>query len=348
MVRVVEYTTFNYYGDRMSNKEEQQYLDILEELLTATPKGDRTGTGTNTLFCRSMRFDLSKSFPLLTTKKVFWKGVAVELLWFLKGDTNIRYLVQNGVHIWDDWPYEAYVKSFADPKSLMEVYGQYDMLDQKDFIQKIIDDEEFANKWGSIGDGGYGAQWRAFGALDDYKPYFNYNGDYVPERSIRNFVKGFDQIKWLINEIKTNPDSRRLLVWAFDPKAHNELNKAKLPPCHMGFQVVVLNGKLNLVWTQRSADTFLGTPFNIASYALLTHLLALECGLEVGELVYEGHDVHLYQNHVEQAKIQLSREPFPFPQIKINNRDSIFDYELTDFEIVDYQSWSAIKAPIAV
>lgn len=327
----------------MTNKEEQQYLDILKELIDADSKDDRTGTGTNALFCRHMRFDLSKSFPLLTTKKVFWKGVAVELLWFLKGDTNIKYLVDNGVHIWDEWPYENYVKAMTDE------YGVFsDMFTQEQFIQKIKEDDEFAKKWGSIGDGGYGSQWRNYGAVDDYKPYFNYNGDYIPERSTRTVVKGFDQIKWLINEIKTNPNSRRLVVWAFNPKDHNELKKAVLPPCHMGFQVVIQNNKLNLVWTQRSADTFLGTPFNIASYALLAHLLALETGYEVGELVYEGHDVHLYKNHIEQAKLQLSREPFAFPQIKINKKDSIFDYELSDFEIVGYQAHPAIKAPIAV
>lgn len=336
----------------MSNKEEQQYLDILADLLDAPKKGDRTGTGTNTLFCRSMRFDLSKSFPLLTTKKVFWKGVAVELIWFLSGSTNIKYLVDNDVHIWDEWPYENYKKSFANPKTLSEVYDQYDMLDQKEFIQKIKDDAEFAEKWGSIGDGGYGAQWRNFGEVRVKDHEFQHiidNKDGMKWVYCNNIAqKGFDQIKWLINEIKTNPDSRRLIVWAFNPKDHNELNKAVLPPCHCGFQVVVINGKINLVWTQRSVDTFLGLPFNIASYALLAHLLALETGLEVGELVFEGHDVHLYANHIEQAKLQLSREAFDFPQIKINKRDSIFDYQLSDFEIVGYESHAGIKAPIAV
>lgn len=336
----------------MINKEEQQYLDILEELLTANSKDDRTGTGTNSLFCRHMRFDLSKSFPLLTTKKVFWKGVAVELLWFLSGSTNIKYLVDNDVHIWDEWPYENY------KKAMQSEHGVFvDLYTQKEFIQRIKDDEEFAKTWGSIGEGAYGSQWRNFGEVK----HNVFNDQYLNTLNKSNWIKdiqkvldkdiiqhGFDQISWLINEIKTNPDSRRLLVWAYNPKDHNELKKAVLPPCHMGFQVVVMNNKLNLVWTQRSVDTFLGLPFNIASYALLAHLLALECGLEVGELVFEGHDVHLYKNHIEQAKLQLSREAFEFPQIKINKKDSIFDYELSDFEIIDYKSHAGIKAPIAV
>lgn len=316
----------------MSNKEEQQYLNILEELITADHKEDRTGTGTNSLFCRHMRFDLSKSFPLLTTKKVFWKGVAVELLWFLSGSTNIKYLVDNDVHIWDEWPYEIY-KKHADSQPEFAPY-----MSQEEFILKIKEDNDFANQWGSIGDGAYGSQWRNFGQ----EFWISEKGNVLGQ------TKGFDQISWLINEIKTNPNSRRLLVWAYNPKDHNELKKAVLPPCHMGFQVVVQNNKLNLVWTQRSCDVFLGIPFNIASYALLTHLLALETGYEVGELVFEGHDVHLYSNHLEQAKLQLSREPFEFPQIKINKKDSIFDYELSDFEIVGYESHPGIKAPIAV
>lgn len=330
------------------NKEEQQYLDILKELISADYKDDRTGTGTNSLFCRSMRFDLSKSFPLLTTKKVFWKGVAIELLWFLSGDTNIKFLVDNGVHIWDEWPYDKYVKELTNEHGVF-----CDMLTQDEFIQKIKDDADFAKKWGSIGDGGYGAQWRNYGEVkpDDISNNINpskwINELYDTSNRIKS-IKGFDQISWLINEIKTNPNSRRLIVWAFDPKDHNELNKAVLPPCHMGFQVVIKNNKLNLVWVQRSADTFLGVPFNIASYALLAHLLALHTGYEVGELVFEGHDVHLYRNHIEQAKLQIEREPYEFPQIKINKKESIFDYELSDFEIVGYQSHPAIKAPIAV
>lgn len=322
----------------MSNKEEQQYLNILEELITAEHKDDRTGTGTNSLFCRHMRFDLSKSFPLLTTKKVFWKGVAVELLWFLSGSTNIKYLVDNDVHIWDEWPYENYKKAMqSEPGTFVDLYTQ------KEFIQRIKEDEEFAKTWGSIGEGGYGAQWRDFGSK-----YKIVGGSGSDPSILWKTEFGFDQISWLINEIKNNPNSRRLIVWAFNPKDHNELNKAVLPPCHMGFQVVIQNNKLNLVWTQRSADTFLGVPFNIASYALLAHLLALETGYEVGELVFEGHDVHLYSNHIEQAKLQLSREPFEFPQIKINKKNSIFEYELSDFEIIGYQSHAGIKAPIAV
>lgn len=324
----------------MVNKEEQQYLDVLQELISASQKDDRTGTGTNALFCRSMRFDLSKSFPLLTTKKVFWKGVAVELLWFLSGDTNIKFLVDNDVHIWDDWPYDIYVKE------LVKRHGVFvDMYTKDEFIQKIKDDDEFAKEWGSIGPGGYGAQWRNFGESVQKETVVCTKAKDLVSRPV---IQGFDQISWLVNEIKTNPTSRRLLVWAYNPKDHNELKRAVLPPCHMGFQVQILNGKLNLVFTMRSTDVFLGLPFNIASYALLAHLLAIHTGYEVGELVYEGHDVHLYSNHLEQAKLQLSREAFEFPQIKINKRDSIFDYQLSDFEIVGYKSHPGIKAPIAV
>lgn len=323
----------------MINKEEQQYLDVLQELLDAPSKGDRTGTGTRALFCRQMRFDLSKSFPLLTTKKVFLKGVIVELLWFLRGDTNIQYLVQNNVHIWDEWAYDEYCKKMDNGSAFVDKFTQ------DEFIEKIKVDDKFAKEFGDLGDA-YGKQWRNYGEVKvEVYEGTGLGGDYYDTIIAQ---KGFDQIAWLINEIKTNPDSRRLLVWAWNPQDHANKKSAVLPPCHMGFQVQILNGKLNLVWTQRSADTFLGTPFNIASYAILTHLLAYHTGYEVGELVYEGHDVHLYDNHVEQAKLQLSREAYPFPQLKINYKESIFDYTLEDFEIVGYQSHAAIKAPIAV
>lgn len=322
------------------NIEEQQYLNILYELVNnGVYKGDRTGTGTYTLFCRYLRFDLSKSFPLLTTKKVFLKGVIVELLWFLSGNTNIQYLVKNNVHIWDDWCYENYEKSFG--------VGEFaEKYTQDEFIERIKTDDEFAKKWGDLGDA-YGKQWRNYGEVktEEYEGTGIGGVDYY---STRIAQKGFDQLSWLVNEIKNNPDSRRLLVWAWNPQEHANKKSALLPPCHMGFQVQILDGKLNLVWTQRSADTFLGTPFNIASYAILAMLLAHHTGYEVGELVYEGHDVHLYSNHVEQAKEQLSRTAYPFPQLKINFKESIFDYELSDFELVGYQSHASIKAPIAV
>lgn len=322
------------------NFEEQQYLNILYELVNnGVYKGDRTGTGTYTLFCRYLRFDLSKSFPLLTTKKVFIKGVIVELLWFLSGNTNIQYLVKNNVHIWDDWCYQKYVQSFD--------LGQFvEKFTQDEFIERIKTDDDFAKKWGDLGDA-YGKQWRNYGEVktQEYADTGVGGCGYYYDEIVQ---KGFDQISWVVNEIKNNPDSRRLLVWAWNPQDHASKKSALLPPCHMGFQVQILDGKLNLVWTQRSADTFLGTPFNIASYAILTHLLAHHTGYEVGELVYEGHDVHLYANHIEQAKEQLSRKPFDFPQLKINYKESIFDYELSDFEIVGYQSHASIKAPIAV
>ena len=248
-------------------------------------KSDRTGTGTKSVFGHQMRFDLSKSFPLVTTKRVFFKGVVGELLWFLRGDSNARWLQERGIHIWDEW---------ADPET------------------------------GDLGPV-YGVQWRSWPTPD---------GSHI------------DQIAQVVEEIKSNPDSRRLIVSAWNVA---ELSKMALAPCHMMFQFYVADGKLSCQLYQRSADIFLGVPFNIASYSLLTHMIAQQCGLEVGEFIWTGGDCHLYSNHMEQVREQLARTPYPFPQFKLLRKPaSLFDYEMDDFELVGYQCHAPIKAPVAV
>jgi thymidylate synthase len=263
----------------------RQYLDLLQDILeNGVHKEDRTGTGTLSVFGRQLRFNLQEGFPLLTTKKLHIRSIIYELLWFLKGDTNVRYLQENGVTIWDEW----------------------------------------ADENGDLGPI-YGAQWRSWKGADG---------------------KTVDQISWVIEEIKRNPNSRRLLVSAWNVA---ELDNMKLPPCHYAFQFYVAEGKLSCMWQQRSVDTFLGLPFNIASYALLTHMIAEQCDLDVGELIFSGGDVHLYKNHLEQAKLQLAREPRPLPKLVIKRKPaSIFEYEFADFEIVDYDPHPHIKAPVAV
>ncbi|AKM19070.1 Thymidylate synthase [Geobacillus sp. 12AMOR1] len=263
----------------------RQYLQLLEDILeNGVEKEDRTGVGTLSVFGRQLRFNLQDGFPLVTTKKLHIRSIIYELLWFLKGDTNVRYLQENGVTIWDEW----------------------------------------ADENGDLGPI-YGAQWRSWKGADG---------------------KTIDQIAWVVEEIKRNPHSRRLLVSAWNVA---ELDEMKLPPCHYAFQFYVANGRLSCMWQQRSVDTFLGLPFNIASYALLTHMIAQQCDLDVGELIFTGGDVHLYKNHLEQAKLQLTREPRPLPKLVIKRKPpSIFDYEYDDFEIVGYDPHPAIKAPVAV
>jgi thymidylate synthase len=277
------------------------YLDLMRHVLThGVDKTDRTGTGTRSVFGYQMRFDLQKGFPILTTKRVHFKSVAVELLWFLKGDTHVQYLKDNGVSIWNEW---ATAEQCA----------------------------RFGRNEGDLG-AVYGHQWRNFGATK------NPDGSYQKD--------GFDQISWLINEIKTNPDSRRLIVSGWNPA---EAGQVALPPCHTMFQFYVANGKLSCQLYQRSADIFLGVPFNIASYALLTHLIAQVTGLEVGEFVWTGGDSHLYSNHFEQTNLQLSREPMPLPILKINpDVTDLFAFEYADLELENYQHHPAIKAPVAV
>lgn len=298
----------------------QQYLDLLTHVMTnGIDKSERTGTGERSVFGYQMRFDLSKGFPLVTTKKVFLKGIIHELLWFLQGETNIEYLVKNGVHIWDAWPYKAY-------KTAVETHGNAS-LPQDEFITKIGEDHDFAMKWGELGPV-YGSQWRNWPAP---------NGTHI------------DQIKTLVNQIKTTPDSRRMIVSAWNVAEIDEMAKAGLPPCHTLWQMYVSDGKLSCQLYQRSADLFLGVPFNIASYALLTMMMAQVCGLQLGDFVHTFGDAHIYHNHFDQVNEQLSRKPFLLPQMKINpNVKDIFSFTFEDFELTDYECHPAIKAPVAV
>ncbi|MFD4928739.1 thymidylate synthase [Peribacillus butanolivorans] len=311
------------------------YLDLLEDLMeNGIQKGDRTGTGTLSVFGRQLRFDLSKGFPLLTTKRVPFRLVASELLWFLRGDTNIRYLLENNNNIWNEWPFKKWVESDEYKGPDMTDFGIRSQNDDEfknvyeqemgKFKKLVLEDREFSEKYGELGPV-YGSQWRKW------------------EKKSGEFV---DQIERVINEIKQNPNSRRLLVNAWNA---GEVDDMKLPPCHYAFQFYVTEGKLSCMWQQRSVDTFLGLPFNIASYALLTHMVAQQCELEVGELIFTGGDVHLYLNHIEQAKLQLSRQTRALPQLKILSKPlTIFDYKLEDFEITDYNPHPHIKAEVAV
>jgi thymidylate synthase len=302
----------------MSNIE-KQYQGILRKLvLYGKEKGDRTGTGTLSYFGDQIRHNMADGFPLLTTKKMAVKTMMTELKWFLKGDTNIKYLVDNNCHIWDGDAYKA--------------YPHKDELNQKEFIQRIKTDSEFAMKWGELGPI-YGNQWREWGS--------KYDTNYI--LGTRKRVKpGIDQIVKLIDNIKNNPDSRRLMVSAWNV---DEIDNVVLPPCHYGFQCYVQNGKLSLMWNQRSCDTFLGIPFNIASYATLLLLLCKETGLEAGELIGNLGDVHLYKNHIQQAKEQINREPYPLPTVEFLNVD-ILNGEW-DYKVNDYEYHPTIKAPLS-
>lgn len=290
------------------NTLDKQYQGILRKLIMyGNEKEDRTGTGTLSYFGETFRHDMSKGFPLLTTKKMAIKSMITELKWFLKGGTNIKYLVDNGCNIWNGDAYKQYKRAYD--------WDLDEYLSQEDFIQKIKDDELFARTWGELGPI-YGQQWK------------NWNG--------------IDQIKKLIDDIKTNPNSRRLMVSAWNV---DKLNKMTLPPCHYGFQCYVNNGKLSLMWNQRSVDTFLGLPFNIASYGLLLLLLCKETGLEPGELIGNLGDVHLYKNHLEQAHEQIKRDSFKLPSITLESVD-VLNGEF-DYSIVDYESHPTIKAPLS-
>jgi thymidylate synthase len=304
------------------------YIELLEHLLAnGNTKTDRTGTGTKSVLGYQMRFDLSQGFPLLTTKKVPIKAIIHELLWFLRGDTNLKYLADNNVHIWDEWPYKAYLIKNNLP--IPEINGEEWKKGMNEFIEHIKTDEIFAKEYGELGPI-YGYQWRAWPAP---------NGTHI------------DQIKNVIEQIKKTPDSRRMIVSAWNVADIDEMAKAGLPPCHCLFQFYVADGKLSCQLYQRSCDTFLGVPFNIASYALLVHVIAQVCDLEVGEFVWTGGDVHLYSNHEEQARLQISRKDDvrALPKIKINpNKKNIEDFVIEDFELVDYNPHEVIKAPIAV
>ena len=263
----------------------RQYLDFLNHILeNGVEKGDRTGTGTVSIFGYQMRFNLQEGLPVVTTKKIHLRSIIHELLWFLKGDTNIKYLKDNGVSIWDEW----------------------------------------ADENGNL-PGIYGKQWRRWETTDG---------------------RIIDQISQVIDQIKTNPDSRRLIVSAWNV---GELDEMALPPCHLLFQFYVAENRLSCQLYQRSADSFLGVPFNIASYSLLIHMIAQQCGLNVGDFIWTGGDCHIYSNHIEQVKLQLTREPYPLPQLVIKRKSrSIFDYHFEDFEIVNYHFHPHITAPVAL
>ena len=304
---------------------EYQYLDILQDILNnGFEKHEfNSGIAIKSVFGRSMRFDLSKGFPLLTTKKVFLRGIIHELLWFLRGDVNIKYLVDNDVHIWDDWPYKEYKKKMDT--------GEVSKLSQDEFINEIKKDDKFAKKWGELGPV-YGRQWRRWPASDG---------------------REIDQLAWAIEKTKKYPDRKHVVVSAWNPEYVYEMAKPgtsmTIPPCHTMFNINVTNGKLSLLLYQRSADMFLGVPFNIASYALLTMMLAQVCGYKVGEFVHMLGDTHLYGNHYEQAKEQLTREPRQFPIMKINpDIKEIDGFSPEDFTLEGYNPHPPIKGEITV
>ena len=292
----------------------KQYLELCKTVLEkGTYKDDRTGTGTYSIFGYQTRYNLEEGFPLVTTKKVFLRGIIHELLWFISGDTNIKYLVDNNVHIWDDWAYKAYTLSSDFKGETMTEFA--------DRIKAESKDSEFVKKYGELGPV-YGRQWR------------NFNEE------------GVDQLANLIDQIKNNPNSRRLIISAWNPC---EVDKMALPPCHSFMQFYVINGKLSCQLYQRSADIFLGVPFNIASYSLFTMMIAQVCGLKPGEFIHTMGDAHIYKNHVDQIKLQLSREPKKLPFMKINpNVKSIFDFKIEDFELEGYEPWPRIKGEVAV
>lgn len=287
----------------------QQYLELLQHVLDhGTLVQNRTQIKTLATFGGQVRFDLQKGFPLLTTKLVHFKSVLVELLWFIKGDTNIKYLVDHDVRIWNEWPYAQYCADLTNPP-----------LSMAEFIERIKTDPSFAQQFGDLGPV-YGKQWRDCG--------------------------GRDQLLEVIDQIKTNPGSRRLIVCSWNP---TQIANMTLPPCHCLFQFSVINNKLSCHLYQRSADLFLGVPFNIASYSLLVHMIAQVCRLEVGELIHSFGDLHIYENHIEQCKIQLGRQPLPLCQLKLNpNITNILDFGLEDVELIDYSHHPKLIGKVAV
>ena len=352
------------------NNIERQYQQLLGDILeNGVDKKDRTGTGTLSVFGRQIRHDMRDGFPLLTTKKMAWKTMVTELLWFLRGDTNIKYLVDNACHIWDGDAYKNYCNQI--PK-----YSKQFTMSKEEYIEKIKTDDEFAKKWGELGPI-YGKQWRSWETNDTNAPRYEH------------YTKDIDQITNLINELKTNPDSRRLMVSAWNV---GELNEMVLPPCHYGFQVYTReltteeriteyekrgytknldpidyapSRAISLMWNQRSVDTFLGLPFNIASYGLLLEIIAKEVNMVPDELIGNLGDVHLYKNHIEQAKEQMYRRPYDLPKVQITERnwyqhelvkehlgeitfsEKIMSYRPDCFELVGYQSHEKIKAPLS-
>jgi len=352
------------------NNIDKSYQALLQDILdNGVRKGDRTGTGTISVFGRQIRHKMSEGFPLLTTKKMAWKTMVTELLWFLRGDTNIKYLVDNGCHIWDG---DAYKRYQTENKKLADVIGHGfhgGRLSKEEFIERIKTDGEFAKKWGELGPI-YGKQWRSW---DTY--------DFVDDET---HTIEIDQIKNLIKDLKTNPDSRRLMVSAWNV---GEVDSMVLPPCHYGFQVytrelseeermklagyedvggigqnivreqveqdnTIPRRAISLMWNQRSVDTFLGLPFNIASYALLLEIIAKEVNMIPDELIGNLGDVHIYSNHIEQAKEQIGREPMKLPKLVLDYREGEYNKNLSDFTpddfvLFNYQSHPSIKAPLS-
>ncbi|EPD53098.1 thymidylate synthase [Paenisporosarcina sp. HGH0030] len=312
-----------------------QYLQLCKTILAnGAVKDDRTGTGTKSIFGYQMRFDLTKGFPLMTTKRTAMRLIVSELLWFLKGDTNVKTLIAENNHIWDEWAFEKWVNSedyngpdmtdFGLRAAQDEAFQQIVDEQMTVFREKILSDDEFAKNYGDLGPV-YGRQWRSWPSADG---------------------TSIDQLKNLITSLKNNPDSRRHIVTAWNP---SEVDQMALPPCHTFFQFYVADNKLSCQLYQRSADVFLGVPFNIASYALLTHLIARECNLEVGEFVHTLGDAHIYSNHMDQVNEQLAREPRDLPTLSISSdKKSIFDLETSDISVEGYNPHPRIKAPIAV
>ena len=367
------------------NNLDKQYTDLLQSILDyGVEKKDRTGTGTKSIFGYTIRHKMSDGFPLLTTKKMAWKTMVTELLWFLRGDTNIKYLVDNDCHIWDGDAYKSYVKKHKhairteDNRSeiVIQMLEEQLIYPKEEFINKIKTDDEFDKKWGELGKI-YGAQWRSWGK--DFKQVPNEIGD----KAYHITTTGIDQIQNLIHDLKTNPDSRRLMVNAWNV---GELGQMTLPPCHYGFQVYtrelseserfnwygnkigshmhhdhieqemnennVPKRAISLMWNQRSVDTFLGLPFNIASYGLLLTILSKEVNMIPDQLIGNLGDTHLYLNHIKQAKEQITREPFELPTLNqfptySGTRPNFESYVVGDFTLKDYQSHQSIKAPLS-
>ena len=300
----------------------QQYLELVKHIRDhGIKKEDRTGTGTVSIFGHQMRFNLADGFPLVTSKKVHLKSILHELLWFIRGDTNIRYLIENGVGIWNDWPYQNWLRETGQDKHLVKYSSEWRAV-MAEFTQQIIADQDFADKYGDLGPV-YGKQWRNFG--------------------------GVDQLSQLMSDLQSNPDSRRLIVSAWNPQDIPVMIKSGLPPCHSLFQFYVVEGRLSCQLYQRSADVFLGVPFNIASYAALTMMIAQVAGLKLGDFVHTFGDAHLYSNHMNQVDEMLSRSTFDLPTLQINPKvQSLFDFVYDDFELQNYQSHGPISALVAV
>ncbi|GAA0459266.1 thymidylate synthase [Alkalibacillus silvisoli] len=319
----------------MEKNNEASYLGLCKHVLEGgSDRSDRTGVGTRSDFGYQMRFNLKDGFPLLTTKRVPFKLIVSELLWFIKGDTNIRYLLKHNNNIWNEWAFKNWVESDAYQGPDMTDFGVRSLTDEvfneqyqkqmERFKKLILEDDEFKERFGHLGDV-YGKQWRHWKSSQ---------GETI------------DQLKQVIHDIKTNPNSRRLIVSAWNPE---DIPTMALPPCHTLFQFYVQDGKLSCQLYQRSGDIFLGVPFNIASYALLTHLIAHECGLEVGEFIHTLGDAHIYHNHFNQVKEQLNRDVRQAPSLIINKeKASVFDFDVEDISLENYNPHPSIKAPIAV